>query len=187
MNNPKTITGYLIKEFSNNLLIFISIFLSLILLMSFIQEVIFFKKYTSNLEFYILITKLTLFKTPALLIKISPFIFLFTSVFFYLKILSNNEINTIKLSGLSNLYLTIVPAIYSFFLGLLIILIFSPISAELSKYYEIEKNKFSENENLIVMSNTGMWLKEQKEDGIYIIRTDKISDQNFKKINLIIT
>ena len=183
MNNPKTITAYLIKEFSNSLFIFISIFLSLILLMGFIQEIIFFKKLTSNIEVYTLITKLTIFKTPALLIKISPFIFLFTSVFFYLKILSNNEINTIKLSGLSNFYLTIVPAVFSFFIGLIIILIISPVSAELSKYYEIEKNKFSDNENLIVMSNTGMWLKEQKEDGIYIIRTDKIYDQNFEKVN----
>ena len=45
---PKTLINYLIKEFSLSLFIFFSIFLSLIILSSYIEEIIFFRENTST-------------------------------------------------------------------------------------------------------------------------------------------
>ena len=181
-NTPKMIIVYLIKEYSNNLIIFISIFLSLILILTFIQELIFFKNEDLGDNFYLRVFVLTVAQCPTLMINITPFIILFTSIFFYTKLINNNETTPVMLSGLSNNFLMIVPSLYSMFIGIILIFILSPISSELSKYYENVKRGYSKNENLIVMSNTGMWLKEKNNENIFIIRADTIANENFKKL-----
>ena len=46
-----------------------------------------------------------------------------------------------SLSGFSKNFITLIPGIYSFILGAFIVLFLSPITSELSKYYEtIKKN-----------------------------------------------
>tara|TARA_E500000178_G_scaffold255416_1_gene251941 strand:- start:2914 stop:4005 length:1092 start_codon:yes stop_codon:yes gene_type:complete len=186
-NTPKTIISYLIKEFSNNLLIFFFIFLSLIILLTFIQELVFFRNQDLGKNFYIRVFLLSVVQVPSLIITMSPFIILFTSVFFYTKLISNNETTPVKLSGLSNNFLMIIPSLYSMIIGIVLVLILSPFSSELSKYYESTKRSYAKNENLIVMSNTGMWLKEKSDQNIFIIRADVTDEKNLnnlKNINI---
>ena len=112
----------------------------------------------------------------------SPFIFLFSGIFFYVKLLRSNEITPLSLSGFSKNFITIIPAVYSFLLGIFIILFLTPVSSSLSRYYETVKQKYSGNDNLLIMSNTGLWVKEKKNNETIIIRADKIIDQNFKNL-----
>ena len=179
---PKILINYLIKEFSFSLLIFTGIFLSLILMSTYIEEVIFFKEKAVSENFFIKIFILTLIKTPTILLNMSPFIFLFSGIFFFVKFLRNSEITPLSLSGFSNFFITMVPAFYSFVLGIILVLILSPISSELSRYYESVKQKYSSNDNLIIMSNTGIWVKEKKNNDTYIIRANRINSQNFTNL-----
>ena len=181
--SPKTLIKYLIKEFSISLILITIIFLSLILLTSFVEEVIFFKEKDIDQNFLITTFLLTLIKIPSLLISISPFILLFSGIFFYIKMLKKNEVTPFNLAGLSNKFIILVPASLSFFIGLLLILIISPISAELSKYYEIIKQRYSNNENLLIISNTGLWLKEKKNNKSFIIRADRVKGDNFSNLS----
>ena len=87
-----------------------------------------------------------------------------------------------SLSGFSKNFITLVPGIYSLILGILIVLILSPITSELSKYYETVKTKYSANENLIIMSDTGIWIKENKNNKTNIIRADIIKKENFNNL-----
>lgn len=179
---PKLLINYLIKEFSFSLLIFFGIFFSLILISTYIEEIIFFKEKEVTENFFIKIFILTLTKTPTILLNFSPFIFLFSGIFFFVKLLRNSEITPLSLSGFSNLFITIIPAFYSLILGILLVLILSPVSSELSRYYESIKQKYSNNDNLIIMSNTGIWVKEKKNNETYIIRANQIKDQNFTNL-----
>jgi len=52
----------------------------------------------------------------------------------------------------------------------------------MSRYYETVKQNYSGNDNLLVMSNTGLWVKEKKNNETIIIRADKIIDQDFKNL-----
>ena len=180
---PKTIIKYIVKEFNYSLLIFLSIFISLILLTTFLEEVIFFKDKNITGNLYLKTLSLTLIRTPTTLINMLPFIFLFSGIFFFAKILKNNEIMPLNLSGVSKNYTSLIPAVYSLVLGILIILILTPISAELSKYYEAYKRQYSNNENLIVMSDNGLWVKEKNNGNIKILRADTIKNSNFNKLN----
>ena len=88
---PKILIKYLIKEFAFSLLIFTLIFSSLIILTTFVEELIFFKEKQINNNFFLKIFILTLIKSPTLIFNFSPFIFLFSGIFFYVKFLKNKE------------------------------------------------------------------------------------------------
>lgn len=180
---PKMLTKYLIKEFTFSLFIFFLIFSSLIIFSSFIEEIIFFKNKDITNNFFLKIMTLTLIKSPTLILNFSPFIFLFSGIFFYVKFIRNNEISSMSISGFSNAFITLIPALYSFFIGIFIIIVLSPLTSELSKHYELEKNKYSNNDNLIIMSDTGIWIKEKKNQNTYIIRADRIKKGDFSVLN----
>ena len=180
---PKTLIKYLIKEFSFSLFIFFLIFSSLIIFSTYIEEIVFFKNKEIVNNFFFKILILTLIKSPTLILNFSPFIFLFSGIFFYVKFIRNNEISSMSISGFSNTIITLIPALYSFFIGVFIIIVLSPVTSELSKYYETVKNKYSNNDNLIIMSDTGIWIKEKKDQNTYIIRADKIQKDDFSVLN----
>jgi len=179
---PKILISYIIKEFSLSLLIFFIIFSSLIILSTFVEEIVFFKNKEISNNFFLKILILTLIKSPTLILNFSPFITLFAGIFFYVKFIKNNEINPMSLSGFSLNFITLVPAVFSFFVGIIIITIFTPASSQLSKYYESVKQKYSDNDNLLIMSNTGIWIKEKKNDDTLIIRTNRNTKENFSEL-----
>ena len=118
----------------------------MIIFITYIDEILFFKDKEITDNFFIKTLILSLIKSPTLIINLSPFIFLFSGIFFYVKFLRNNEITPMSLSGFSKNFITLVPGIYSLVLGILIVLILSPITSELSKYYETVKTKYSAND-----------------------------------------
>ena len=176
----KTLIKYLSYEFIKCFLIVLLVFLSISLLTNFVEELIFFKdKQIENFLLSLII--LTTLKTINTLIETSVFIFLFTGIFFFVKFLKNNELNSIKLSGISNLLSILTPALLSFGIGLFIIFAITPISAEGIKFYEKYKRNYSQNDNLIVINDSGLWFMEKNEENYKIIRADKIVDNDFSK------
>ena len=61
---PKTLINYLIKEFSLSLIIFFSIFLSLIILSLYVEEIFFFREKQISGNLFIKTFALSLIKTP---------------------------------------------------------------------------------------------------------------------------
>ena len=177
---PTTLIKYLSYEFAKCLLIIFSIFLSISLLTNFVEELIFFQnKAIDNLVLNL--TILTAAKTINTLLESSVFIFLFAGIFFFVKFLKNNELNSIKLSGISNLLSILTPALLSFCIGIFIIFAITPISAEGIKFYEKYKRNYSQNDNLIVINDSGLWFMEKNQEIFKIIRADKIIDNDFSK------
>src|SRR6056300_231405 len=177
---PKTLIKYLSYEFTKCFFIVLLVFLSISLLTNFVEELFFFKdkQVESFISSLIILTTL---KTINTLIESSIFIFLFTGIFFFVKFLKNNELNSIKLSGISNLLSILTPALLSFSIGIFIIFAITPISAEGIKFYEKYKRSYSQNDNLIVINDSGLWFMEKNEKNYKIIRADKIVDNDFSK------
>ncbi len=179
---PKIIIKYLIKEFCLSLFIFSSIFITLILLSNFIEEMVFFRN--KNFEGNIIVETLfvSLLQIPTIFISMLPFIFLFAGIFFFVKLIRSNEITPLSLSGFSKSYITLIPSVFAFLFGIFVIFFITPISSELSKYYEFKKQKYLKNDNLIIINNTGLWVKEKLDNYTYLIRADSIEDQKFKNL-----
>lgn len=179
---PLKLSKYLCKEFLQSLFVIFIVFIAIAILTNFISEMIFFKEKKVD-NFIFLIVKLTIAKTPSTMIQFSVYIFLFSGILFFVKLLKNSEISTIKISGLSNLFTIFVPSAVSFFIGLLIIFLITPISAHSLKYYETVKRNYSSNTNLIAINADGLWFKEDTVNGQAIIKADKIINNNFSKLN----
>lgn len=181
-NTPRILTYYLIKEFNFSLFIFFGVFLSLVLMTTFIEEMIFFKDKNIDDYFFLKVLVLTFIKAPTLIITLSPFIFLFSAILFYVKLVNKNEAFPLNLFGFSNNFASLIPAIYSFCFGIMIIAIFSPISSEFLKIYEKTKQKYSKNDNLIIIKETGVWLKENKNNNKFLVKFNLEKDNNFSNI-----
>jgi len=178
---PFRLIKYLSKEFLKCFAIILIVFLSISLLINFIEEIIFFKEKDINNLFFRAIY-LTFLKTPNTLIETSIFIFLFSGIFFFVKFIKNNEINTVNLSGVSNLTIILTPAILSLMIGLFIVAAISPISSKALILYENNKRIVSQNDNLIVINDSGLWFMENVNNNYRIIRADKIINNDFSKL-----
>lgn len=186
---PLKFTGHISKEFFNSLIIFTSIIFILITITNFVEELFFLKEIKFDQNIYIYSFFFTMIKFPSMLINLFPFIFLFASIHFFVKIIRNNEYLTLKISGVSNLFIILVPSIFSFFLGVFLILVFSPIGSVMTKHYENTRKNITGNDNLIFVNENGVWIKETKNDkNVIIIRAEKFykfkNTYNLKKISI---
>jgi len=96
----KTYQKYIIKNFINKFLIISLVFFSLIVILTVLEEISFFKDLNVNL-FYPYI--LTLLSSPITLFEIFPFIFLIATQFVFYDLFKKDELNLLNTNGLSNL------------------------------------------------------------------------------------
>ena len=191
----KTFELYLILLFSKKILNIFLIFFALIFILNLFEEINFFKDLETNIFFPIILSCLN---TPATLFEIFPFIFLIGTQFFFLDIIDKNEIEILKINGLSNLRILRILFFTSLLLGFIIITVFYAISSKLQFIYFDTKNSYSNDDKyLAVIKDSGLWIKDEIDNKIYIINADRISnnllinvsihefDNNFQLVNLI--
>ena len=191
----KTFELYFIKLFIKKILNVFLIFFTLIFILNLFEEITFFKDLEVNSFFPIMLSALN---APATLFEIFPFIFLIATQFFFLDIIDKNELEILKISGLSNLRVLRTLFLTSFVIGFILMTIFYSLSSRLKFIYFDIKNSYSNDDKyLAVIKESGLWIKDEIDNKILIINSDKISnnflinvsihefDNNFRLINLI--
>jgi len=179
----KVYQKYILKSFGKSILLISGIFYSLVLILNIFEELNFFKNLEVN--FFIPIW-LNFLNAPSLLYNIFPFIFLISSQFFLLGLIEKNEILIFKNVGLDNYSLIKILALFSFIIGILIILIFYNLSAKFKFFYLDLKNDYaSDDKYLAVINENGLWIRDEIDGNINIINADKI-EENYLK-NIVIT
>ena len=168
--------NYIIKKYLLTFLQLLVIFSSLIFILNIFEEINFIKD--KNISFYYAIF-LTLLNVPSIIYELSPFIFLISAQFFFIKILENDELDALKKFGLSNGKIITIVSTTTFFIGILIISLFYNFSAELKFFYYDLKNKISEeNKYLAAITENGIWLKDENKINKSLINA-KVLDDNF--------
>ena len=117
---------YLSKEFTKIVIITIFTFFCLGFIMNLFEEINFFKDMDIGIYIPVLLTSM---KVPTLLHNMLPFIVLISGILFFLKIKKSDEITAMKVSGMSNLSVILVPSIVSIILGIFFISLINPIKA----------------------------------------------------------
>ena len=130
------INKYLSKEFTKIIFATILIFFCLGLIMNLFEEINFFKDIDVGIYLPILLTSLIV---PSLLYNMMPFIILISGIWFFLKIKKNDEITAMKISGMSNFSVILIPSIISVLIGIFIITSLNPITSTFVKKYETVK------------------------------------------------
>ena len=171
---------YLAKEFLKVILNFSFVFICLGFVLNLIEEINFFKDY--NVGFDLPIYMSILF-VPSLFYNMFPFIILLSGIWFFLKMIKSDEIIALKVSGVSNFAIILVPSILSVIIGIFFITSISPITSILVKKYENIKGSYEEDqEYLAAVTVNGIWIKEKDLEKNNIIRATKL--EKSKLINL---
>ncbi len=158
------------------------VFLCIVIIINFFEEVRFSEKYNTELFYTIY---LSILNAPSLLFEIFPFVFLISIKFFYLELSEKNELEIFNSNGISNIKIIYILSLITMFLGIFILIFYYSFSSSLkSKYLDI-KNKFSNsNEYLAVVNDDGLWIKEKTEKKIYIIHAEKFDNNKLRFITI---
>ena len=178
----KTYTKFLVKSYLVSLLNVFFVFFCLIYVLNLLTELEFFKQ--TDVKSYFPLY-LSLINTPIFVFEMFPFIFLISTQFFFNNLFTDNEMNIFKYSGLKNTKIFYILSLTTFIVGILIISIFYNLSSNLKNLYLGIKSNYTEDKKyLAVITNNGLWIKDQYEENIYIINADEYKNKNLKNVTI---
>ena len=176
------VNKYLAKEFFKIVINTSLIFFCLGFVLNLFEEINFFKDLEVGINIPIILSVLFV---PSLLYNMFPFVILISGIWFFLKIKKTDEIIALKVSGISNFSIIIIPSIVSIILGILIITAFNPITSVLVKKYEIIKGSYEKDqEYLAAITVNGIWIKEKNINKNNIIRSSNLNNENLIKVTI---
>jgi lipopolysaccharide export system permease protein len=178
----KTYIKFLLNLFNISLLkIFITFFI-IILITNILEQIEFFKNI--DLSFFYLFF-LSLLNTPSVLFEILPFIFLLGTQVFFIHLIDKNELQVFKYSGLNNIKIIKILGLYSFILGIIMVIFFYNGSSILKNSYLLIKNNYSDdNKYLAVITENGLWIKDEINDNINIINARQVNNEFLLNVSI---
>jgi len=179
----KTYIRYISKEFLETIIKVTFIFFSLIFILTVFEELSFFKEAQVSFLYPIFLTFLN---SPSILYDIFPFIFLISTQFFFIRFLKKNELSVYKNFGLNNFKILKILTLVSLILSLLIILLFYNFSAKFKfLYLDLKNNYADDNKYLAVITENGLWLKDEMEESILIVNAETIYENFLTEVSIV--
>jgi len=173
---------YIIKSFSKIFFFVFLTFFSLSVILNIFEEVSFFKDIDVNFLFPFLLTFLN---TPSIVYETFPFIFFISAQFLFIKLLDKEELDIFKKISLSNFKLISLLALTSFIFSFFIMTLFYNLSSNLKFMYLDIKNNFSEdNKYLAIVTENGLWIKDEVDNFINIINAERIDGVILKDVTI---
>jgi len=174
------INNYLAREFFKVIINMSLAFFCLGLIINLFEEINFFKDFDIGIDIPIILSSLFV---PSLLYNMFPFIILLSGIWLFLKIKKTDEIIALKVSGMSNFSIIVVPSVLSIILGIIFITLLNPVTSIFVKKYESIKGVYEkEQDYLAAVTVNGIWIKEKTPEKNYIIKSSKYD--NFYLVNV---
>ena len=130
-----------------------------------------------DISFFYLIF-LSFLNTPSIIFEILPFIFLLSTQVFFIYLIDKKELEIFKYNGLTNFVIIKIISFYTVVIGLIFVIFFYNMSAAMKNSYLLIKNKYSnDNKYLAVITENGLWIKDEIENKINIINANKVDNQ----------
>ena len=171
----KTYIKFLINLFNVSFFKVFFTFFIIILITNILEQVAFFKELNFNFFYLIFISFLN---TPSIVFEILPFIFLLSTQIFFISLIDKKELEIFKYTGLNNFKIIKIISLYAFISSLLVVIILYNGSAILKNSYLLIKNKYTDdNKYLAVITENGLWIKDEIDGKINIINANKVDNQ----------
>ncbi len=168
------IYNFLIKFFNISI-----IFLGLTIILGILEEISFFKNIEANILYPYF---LTILNAPITLFEIFPFIFLLTTQFLFYDLFKKNELNLFKTNGLSNFKVIKILFLLSIGMGIITVSLYYNAASILKFHYTSIKNEFSnDNKYLAMVTESGLWIKDEINDTTLIIKSKYIKGNFLSK------
>ena len=171
----KVYIKFLVNLFNTSFFKVFFTFFTIILITNILEQIEFFKNF--DISFFYLIF-LSFLNTPSIIFEILPFIFLLSTQVFFIYLIDKRELEIFKYNGLNNFIIIKIISLYTFIIGLIFIIFFYNTSAILKNSYLLIKNKYSnDNKYLAVITENGLWIKDEIENKINIINANKVDNE----------
>ena len=131
-----TYKKYILSLFSKTLIEVILISFSLILIINLFEELNFLKNQDVSGYYPIF---LSLLNAPSIIFDILPFIFLISTLWFFIKLINKNELSIFKYTGITNNKILGIVVVFSFIIGLFLIFGYYTFSSKLKSQYLLKK------------------------------------------------
>ena len=178
----KTYIKYLINLFNISLIKIFTVFFIIILITNILEQTEFFKDIDLSFPYLLFLSFLN---TPSVLFEILPFIFLLSTQIFFIHLISKNELEVFKYTGLNNLKIIKILGLYSFILGIILVIFFYNGSSILKNSFLLIKNSYSDdNKYLAVITENGLWIKDEINDNINIINALKVNNEFLLNVSI---
>jgi lipopolysaccharide export system permease protein len=178
----KTYIKFIINLFNISFLKIFIIFFIIILITNILEQVEFFKGIEIS---FLYLLFLSLLNTPSILFEILPFIFLLSIQVFFIHLIDKNELQIFKYNGLNNIKIIKILGLYSFILGIILVIFFYNGSSILKNSYLLIKNNYSDdNKYLAVITKNGLWIKDEINDNINIINASKVNNEFLLNVSI---
>ena len=176
------INKYLDKEFTKVVINMILFFFCLGFIMNLFEEINFFKDIDIGIYIPILLSSLIV---PSLLYNMFPFIILLSGIWFFLKIKKSDEVTALKISGMSNFSIIIIPSLLSILIGIIFITSINPVTSVLVKKYENLRGGYEKDKDyLAAITENGIWIKEKNIEKNNIIRSSNLEGENLMNVTI---
>jgi len=178
----KKYQSYLLSQFIKNFFFVTMMFFCVVIIINIFEEIRFSEKY--NAEIYYTIY-LSLLNAPSIMFELFPFIFLIGTLFFFIEIIDKEEINILKLNGITNLKIIQILSLLSFIIGLLILIFFYNISSNLKFFYFDLKNQYTKDDKyLAVVTSNGLWIRDEVDEKINYINAEKLENDKLFDVTI---
>ncbi len=175
----KVYQKYLINSFLLKFLNISIIFFCLTIILGILEEISFFKNLNVSFLYPYF---LTILNTPITLFEIFPFIFLLSSQFLFYDLFKKDELNLLKVNGLSNLKIIKILFLLSLFMGIFAVFIYYNLASVLKFHYTNIKNELSnDNKYLAMVTDSGLWIKDEVDSNTLLIKSNYIKGQFLSK------
>ena len=149
MNN--LLLNYLLRNFLKTFFSVVLVIYCFGMLLNLFEEIEFFKNINVSIFKPLILTSIFV---PSMIIKLLPFVIFISSMIFMIKIRNNKDLLTLKVYGYSNIKIFFILACTSFILGWLVLIIVSPITSSMVKYYEKTKSQYARDiDHLVTFNN----------------------------------
>ena len=178
----KTYIKFLINLFNISLLKIFIVFFIIILITNILEQIEFFKNIDLSFSYLFF---LSLLNTPSVLFEILPFVFLLSTQLFFINLIDKNELQVFKYTGLDNIKIIKILGLYSFILGIFVVIFFYNGSSILKNSYLLIKNNYSDdNKYLAVITENGLWIKDEINENINIINASKVNNEFLLNVSI---
>ena len=179
----KVYQSYISKQFLLTFLKTVLVFTTLSFILNIFEEINFFKDLNVSIGIPVF---LTLLNIPSIIFEIFPFIFLITTQFFFIKLIEQNENISFKNFGLSNSKIIKLLSVLSFLIGIIIVTIFYNLSSNLKfSYLDIKNSYAKDNKYLAVITENGIWIKDEKKGITSIINAKALKGEYLTNVDIV--
>ena len=176
------INKYLTKEFLKVVTNMTLAFFALGFVVNLFEEINFFKDYDVSLKVPMFLSLLFI---PNLIYSMFPFVILLSGIWFFIKIKRTDEIIAMKVSGMSNFSVILIPGLVSIVLGIIFVTSINPVTSVMVKKYESIKGSYERDQDyLAAITVNGIWIKEKNLNINSLIRASNLDGK--KLINVTI-